>query len=84
MQTEDKLKEIYEGMLEEAPGKGFTLTCNKCGATVQLIKNQKVKGRGIMINMSSQENEEGYSDAGIWIQCNKCKTEWEMDEANMA
>jgi hypothetical protein len=77
MQTEDKLNSIYEGMLNEAPGKGFTLTCNKCNANVELVKT-KVKGKDIKVTVDAEENEDGYSDGSVLVRCLKCKNSWTM------
>jgi hypothetical protein len=81
MQTEDKLNSIYEGMLNEAPGKGFTLTCNKCNAEVQLIKKNKVTGKDIEVYAEAEEHEDGYSFGILTMRCKKCKNSWEYDES---
>jgi len=77
MRTEDKLKEIYEGMLNEAPGKGFTLTCNKCGATMSMLKSgdsMTPKSKKIEFRLGGQEHGDGYSIGIAAFDC-KCGNE---------
>jgi len=75
----DKLKEIYETMLNGAAGKGFTVTCNKCDAVSNTLY-EEVSGPVEFI-IDAEEDEESSGSLGSFaIKCNKCKQYIEMDE----
>ena len=77
-----KADEKIEKYLNEAVVRGFTLTCNKCGAEVELIKDNKIKGKVIKIDVGGEEIEDGYSIGIVYLTCKKCGVEWEMRDDN--
>jgi len=83
MTNEDKLKEIYESMLNEAPGKGFTITCDKCGQTGKLLKNNKMMPTNTKIEImpGAEEDEDSGGSLGyVNFKCNKCGQSMVVDE----
>ena len=75
----DKLKKIYETMLDEAAkgtGKGFIITCNKCGEVSNITDNNKIKGK---IKIPFYTDNKGFFTS-IAFNCNKCKQYFEFDE----
>ena len=85
MEKQDKLDELYEKhLVSEAIGKkGFTITCNKCGATSNIPKNTGIVKGEVELELSGTESGEGYSVGGLLLDCKKCKNNIELEQENM-
>jgi len=69
-----KIEDTIDNYLNEATNKGFTITCNKCGAVGNVTKDNTIMPKnGIEIIVDSEEDGLDGSSIGLAeLKCKKC------------